>query len=154
MMIMNIVSIFKRLPILALMALPTFAFADASDSERTVTDAMLHILTQLEPVPMFILVMAVPAGLFFLFWSVFQMISKHKNQQITWKGIMARLLAAGLLLSSLTFVFDLGNTIYGTGGTTQQFLNEEAQKGDIATSGHASISKCVKNTTQSNCARY
>lgn len=133
--------------------LPSFVLADVNDSEKTLTDALVHVLKSLNRIDNLLDVLAVLVGLLILVWALLQAINKDKNQQITWKGIGVRILAAGLLMGGLfSLVEDINASIHYEDATANQVLQQRNRDSEFVDS--ESVKSCVSGNSKSKCAMY
>lgn len=143
----HLTSFITMLSSVIMVLIPQMALADTTDSEKTLTDALVHLTEKLSGLPAAFVVLGSVVGLICIGWGIFLMTQKGKDQQITWKGIAARVAVGVFLLSGIFhWLAELSNTIHGdTGQTAQEFVREQEANGKSDAKVSTGVSSCLKS---------
>ena len=137
-----------------LLFLPNVSFAAQSSKDNDLITMGLHVLEQIGTINSIIIFLVFIAGVFFILSGLLDAKNMSKNQQITLKVVITKLLVGSLALSGLAYVVANISSILFTEGNMSSYTQEYQSTEKYVTRPDV-VKSCVNGQNRSDkCNRY
>lgn len=137
-----------------LLLLPSVSFAAQSSKDNDLITMGLHVLEQIGTVNSIIIFIVFVAGAYFVFSGFLDMKNMSRNQQITLKTVITKIIVGALALSGLAYVIANVSSVLFTEGDMGSF-NQQYQNSEKYVTRPDVVKSCVNGQNRSDkCNRY